>query len=176
MVLKHDEEEILKVLLKLYNEQNKATITGSFSDFPIKYQIVYKEILLRLQEQKFIKDFEDYIAEDFMVTLLPEALNYFAKRNMPKQPKKSASSTSYSVILGELEALIAVHGGADKDQLTEISEEIREFCDNLKNAPTVQPRKLLLKKVAELSPKYPWLSEKISRALGLTMMDIMAGN
>ena len=167
MVLKRDEEEILKVLLKLYNEQNKTTITGSFSDFPIKYQIVYKEILLRLQDQKFIKDFEDYIAEDFQVTLLPEALNYFAKRNMPKTQKVSVSGTNYSAVLSEMEALIAVHGGSDKEELTEIAEVVREFCDNLKNAPTVQPRKLLMKKVAELSPKYPWLIEKITKALGL---------
>lgn len=176
MNLKRDEEEILKVLLKLYNEQNKTTITGSFSDFPIKYQIIYKEILLRLQEQKFIKDFEDYIAEDFMVTLLPPALNYFAKRNMPKTAKVTASGNTYTVVLGEMEALISIHGGEDQEQLTEIAEEMREFCDNLKDAPTVQPRRLLMKKIAELSPKYPWLLEKITKALGLTMIDIMAGN
>lgn len=176
MFLKRDEEEILKVLLKLYNEQNNVIITGSFSDFPIKYQIVYKEILLRLQDQKFINDFEDYIGEDFQVTLLPTALNYFANRNTPKSAKIITTETTYSMVLNELEALISIHGNQDQNQLTEISEEIREFCDNLKNAPTVQPRKLLMKKIADLGPKYPWLQEKITKALGLTMIDIMAGN
>ena len=84
-MLNHDEEEIIKILLKLSKEQNTLKISGTFSDFPVKYQIVYKEILERLEANKFIKDFEVYMAEDFTLTLLSPAVNYFDKKTEKNQ-------------------------------------------------------------------------------------------
>lgn len=178
MILKRDEEEILKILLKLYNEQGKAEISGSFTDFPVKYQIVYKEILNHLQANKFITNFEVFVAEDFVLTLLPEALNYFAKKNVSGNSINPAGIVGISAknVLEEIEALIGINGGEDYEELTEIADEIREFCNNLKTTPTIQPRKVLIKKILDFYEKYPWLQEKTTKVLGLTMMEIMARN
>ena len=70
--------------------------------------------------------------------------------------------------------MIELNAGDDTENLREILAEITEFCINLKNSPTVQPRKILMKKIVSYSEKYPWLIEKIGKALGITMLEIMA--
>lgn len=78
-MLNYDEESILKVLYSLYKEQNKQVVSGSFRDFPVKYQICYKEIISRLIEKKLITNFSDFIAGDFVLTLMPAGINYFGE-------------------------------------------------------------------------------------------------
>lgn len=89
-MLNYDEEEVLKVLLKLYKEQNNKNISGSFKDFPAKYQICYKEIISRLHDKKFIINFDDFIAGDFVLTITSYALRYFTdKENIITQEEKT---------------------------------------------------------------------------------------
>lgn len=79
-MLNYDEEEVLKILLKLYKEQNARDISGSFKNFPVKYQIIYKEIITRLESKKFVMNFAEFIAGDFVLTLMPPALSYFSDK------------------------------------------------------------------------------------------------
>lgn len=175
-MLNHDEEEILKILLNLSKEQKSLMISGSFTDFPVKYQIVYKEIIKSLERCKFIAHFEDFIADDFLLTLLPSAVTYFRDKAEIKNKKSNgAIGINHNSIISELEALIAIKGGDDKSQLTDIAEEIREYCDNLKSTPTIQPRKMLIKKIGTYSKKYPWFMEKIVKIFGFFVMELMAG-
>lgn len=199
-MLNHDEEEVLKVLLKLYKEQNARDISGSFKNFPVKYQICYKEIISRLDSKKFVANFADFVAGDFVLTLMPGALCYFANKNgdfdkvqelepvsdhdhknKPDQPEKPATFTipsvgiNITVRLRELEKQAEIIGGEKKELLLGVIDSIRKIFENLKNNSVIKPDKELMNRISQLSADFPWLYGEIVYILGTLMMRILIG-
>ena len=180
-MLNHDEEEILNVLLKLKTKQNSDKITGSFDDFPVKYQIYYKEILERLESKQIIKDFSDFQGENFVLTLIPSALQEITDdSSTSRSGKKTAKSALKPIDIGKritvLERTIEHKGGADKQELKELFEEIRELCENLASNPTIQPRKTLIKRITDANIKHPWVYGEAVKIFGITMIKLMSSS
>lgn len=179
-MLKLDEEVILNSLLKLRDKLGTNKITGSFEDFPVKYQICYKEILDRLEAKKFIKDFSDFGAENFVLTLEPSSLENFVE----KATSKSTFTTTSEQYITEnniekritaIEKIIEKRGGEEKEDLKALMEEVREVCENLQNHPTLQPRRSLIKRIIEINKNHPWVYSEVVKIFGVTMIKIMSG-
>ena len=188
-MLKLDEEVILNSLLKLRDKIGSNKITGSFEDFPVKFQICYKEILERLEAKNIIKDFSDFHGENFVLTLQPSSLDLIIKnaasKAVPPTPVTESRTTSSSESLpsdsniekriSAIEKIIDDKGGEDKEALKNLMEEIRELCENLSSHPTIQPRKTLIKRLVELNKYHPWVYGEAVKIFGVTMIEILSG-
>ena len=184
-MLKLDEEVILNSLLKLREKLGTNKVTGSYEDFPVKYQICYKEILDRLEQKKFIKDFTDFQGENFTLTLQPSSLESFIKKrnggNVPTNPSSENTKDQYLVEhniekrITAIEKIIEKRGGEDKEALKSLMEEVRELCENLQDNPTLQPRKTLIKRIIEINKAHPWVYSEVVKIFGVTMIQIMSG-
>ena len=184
-MLKLDEEVILNSLLKIKDRTGSNEITGSYEDFPVKYQICYKEIIERLETKNYLKNFYDYGGENFVLTLQPTALESFMEHAVSKNatPSSEANKESQQNItdhsietrIKAIEDIISQRGGADKEELKALMEEVRELCENLKSHPTIQPRKSLIKRILDINKTHPWVYTEVIKIFGVTMVEIMSG-
>lgn len=134
-MLNHDEEEVLKVLLKLYREQNIRNISGSFKNFPAKYQICYKEIISRLNDKNLIEKFTEFIAGDFVLTIMPSALEYFSnKEKLENNEIEPLIKDETSIKAKELEPI-------SKSNLDNISDTNLSYKENSKQINEIKEKK-----------------------------------
>ena len=183
-MLKLDEEVILNSLLKIKDRTGSNEITGSYEDFPVKYQICYKEIIERLEAKNYVKNFYDYSGENFVLTLQPAAFESFLEHAVNNNTVTSSDTQKevghlidhkIETRINAVEDIISQKGGADKEELKALMEEIREVCENLKNNPTIQPRKSLIKRIVEINKTHTWVYSEIIKLFGVTMVEIMSG-
>ena len=188
-MLKLDEEVILNSLLKIKDRTGSNEITGSYEDFPVKYQICYKEIIERLEAKNYIKNFYDYGGENFVLTLQPSSLESFLEQAVNKntvtpstpsnethkESQQNITDHSIETRIKAIENIIAQRGGSDKEELKSLMEEVKELCENLKGNPTIQPHKSLIKRIVEINKTHPWVYTEVIKIFGVTMVEIMSG-
>lgn len=192
-MLNHDEEEVLKVLLKLCKEQNTRDISGSFKDFPAAYQICYKEIISRLNNKNFVLNFNDFIAGDFILTITQSAIKYFSEKEKIKkdetiqnsnsslnlnncslnnyEDKKEYKSPDYCdmIIMLKLKSFEKYAETLEdnlKNNLEDLCEEIKNLYENSKISSTVTANKQLVEKIYFNSKQFPWIYNEIINILG----------
>lgn len=129
-----------------------------------------------------------------MLDLLPTAINYFqdkekAIEEQEKQKEKNMQSifnygnifygdVSDSIItvdnsIHQIEKAIDEKGGADKEELKDLLNEVRELVDNMQTSRTIPKQKNLYKRLSNHLEKHGWFYGAIVQLLGTAAVGIL---
>lgn len=193
-------EEILKILLKMYDECKSYDIQATYDEIPQGYQNGLTQILDTLKQYGMIFRHIEFIGGTFEFSLSPQALTYFEDKEKAlklEQEKQIAqniniqnltatgsninfgtitnSTLSAENIIHNLEKQIDELGGDDKEQLKDLLEEVKELCESIKiNAP-LPKRTNLMTKISNHLEKHGWFYGAVVQLLGTAAMNVMMG-
>lgn len=193
-------EEILKILLKMYDERKSYTIQANYDDIPEGYQNGLSRILDTLQQYGMIFNPIEFVGGIFQLGLSPQALTYFEDKERAlrlEQERKMAqniniqnlnatgsninfgsisnSSLTAQNIVFEIEKLIEEQGGDEKEELKDLLEEVKELCESIKVNNPLPKRANLMKKISNHLEKHDWFYGAIVQLLGTAAMSAMMG-
>lgn len=79
-ILSKNSETILNILLEKYQKTHNYTIEGNVDEFPKYLEFSIKKIMIDLEYNGYIIDYDECIVGNWTVTLTPEALEYYEKK------------------------------------------------------------------------------------------------
>lgn len=80
-LLSKNAETMLTVFLNKYNEKKDYNINGNMSEFPDYMRFSIKETMEDLKLYGYISNYNNFIDGGWFVTLTPESLQYFEKKD-----------------------------------------------------------------------------------------------
>ena len=199
-MLDKNSEEILKILLKISDEQKNLEIEALYDDLPEVYLHGLEQILDTLQQYGIVFDHHEFIGGSFRCTLSPIAKTYFEDKEKAIMEEKNKvmaqniniqnlnasgsnlnfgtithSTISAENIVNNIEKQIEELGGEDKDELKDILEEVKELCENITINNTLPKRKNLMTKISNHLEKHGWFYGSVVQLLGTAALNVMIG-
>ena len=199
-MLDKNSEEVLKILLKMYNECKSYDIQASYDEIPEGYQNGLTQILDNLKQYGMIFRHIEFIGGEFEFSLSPQALTYFddkEKALKAEQEKTVAqniniqnlnatgsninfgsiinSTLTAQNIVSNLEKQIDEEGGEDKAELKDLLEEVKELCESIKVTNPLPKRANLMTKISNHLEKHGWFYGAVVQLLGTAAMTAMMG-
>lgn len=199
-MLDKNSEEILKILLKMYDECKCFDIHAEYDEIPEGYQNGLTQILENLKQYGMIFRHIEFLGGGFDFSLSPQALTYFEDKEKAlkaEQEKTMAqniniqnlnatgsninfgsiinSTLTAQNIVSNLEKQIDEEGGEDKAELKDILEEVKELCESIKVNNPLPKRANLMKKISNHLEKHGWFYGAVVQLLGTAAMTAMIG-
>ena len=193
-------EELLKILLKMYDECKSYTIQANYDEIPEGYQNGLSRILDTLQQYGMIFEHIKFMGGFFCFTLSPQALTYFEDKERAlklEQERKMAqniniknlnatgsninfgsisnSTLTAQNIVSEIEKQIEEKGGNDTAELKDLLEDVKELCESIKANNPLPKRANLMTKISNHLEKHNWFYGAIVQLLGTAVMSAMMG-
>lgn len=198
-MLDKNSEEVLKILLKMYNECKSYDIQASYDEIPEGYQNGLTQIFDNLKQYGMVFHHTEYMG-GFMFTLSPQALTYFEDKEkaLKEEQEKSVaqniniqnlnatgsninfgsiinSTLTAQNIVSNLEKQIDEEGGEDKAELKDLLEEVKELCESIKINNPLPKRTNLMTKISNHLEKHGWFYGAVVQLLGTAAMTAMMG-
>lgn len=193
-------EEVLKILLKMYDECKSYDIHADYEEIPEGYQNGLTQILDTLQQHGMIFHHIEFLGGEFQFSLSPAALTYFEdkekawKTEMEKQMQQNISIHSFTAtgssinfgtivdstvtaqnIASEIERKIEEQGGEDKDELKILFDEVKELCETMKANMPLPKRANLMNRISNHLEKHGWFYGAVAQLIGNAAMAAMMG-
>ena len=197
-MLDKNSEEILKILLKMYEECKCFDIHADYDEIPEAYLSGLTQILDNLKQYGMIFRHVEFIGIGFDFLLSPQALTYFndkEKALKDEQERQMAqniniqnltatgsninfgtitnSTLNAKNIISNLEKQIEEQGGEDKSELKDLLEEIKELCESIEVNNSLPKRKNLMTKISNHLEKHGWFYGAVVQLLGTATMTAM---
>ena len=199
-MLDKNSEELLKILLKMYDDCKCFDIHADYDEIPEGYQSGLTQILDNLKQYGMIFRHIEFLGGGFNFSLSPQALTYFADKEKAlkdEQDRQMAqniniqtlSATGSNInfgtitnstlttqnIVSEIEKQIEEQGGDDKDELKDLLEEVKELCESIKTNNPLPKRANLMTKISNHLEKHGWFYGAVVQLLGTAAMSAMMG-
>lgn len=199
-MLDKNSEELLKILLKMYDGCKCFDIHADFDEIPEGYQSGLTQILDNLKQYGMIFRYLEFLDGGFDFSLSPQALTYFEDKEKAlktEQEKTIAqniniqnlnatgsninfgsiidSTLTAQNIVSNLEKQIEEQGGEDKTELKDLLEEVKELCESIKVNNPLPKRTNLMTKISNHLEKHGWFYGAVVQLLGTAAMTAMQG-
>ena len=199
-MLDKNSEELLKILLKMYDECKCFDIHADYEEIPEGYQNGLTQILDNLKQYGMIFRHIEFIGGGFEFSLSPQALTYFVDKEKAlkdEQDRQMAqniniqnltatgsninfgtitnSTLTADNIISNLEKQIEEQGGEDKAELKDLLEEVKELCESIKLNNSLPKRTNLMTKISNHLEKHGWFYGAVVQLLGTAAMTAMMG-
>ena len=199
-MLDKNSEELLKILLKMYEECKCFDIHADYDEIPEGYQSGLTQILDNLKQYGMIFRHIEFLGGGFDFSLSPQALTYFADKEKAlkdEQERQMAqniniqnltatgsninfgtitnSTLTAENIISNLEKQIEEQGGEDKVELNDLLEDIKELCESIKANNSLPKRTNLMTKISKHLEKHGWFYGAVVQLLGTAAMNAMMG-
>ena len=199
-IMDRNSEEILKILLKMYEEKQSYEIQALYEDIPEVYLDGLTQLLDTLQQYGMIFSHNEFIGGSFRFSLSPLALTYFEDKEKAIKDEKekqmaqniniqnltangsninfgtiSNSTLTVDNLTSEVEKLIEEKGGEDKAELKDLLEEVKELCENIQINSPLPKRTNLMNKISNHLEKHGWFYGAVVQLLGTAAMTAMMG-
>ncbi len=197
-ILDKASEEILKILLSLYDGNDNRRISGEHEIFPGSY---YHSIGLEFEKlimYGVVTSYQPYINEWYAV-LAPQGITYFEDKEIAQEKESKTNHGSINIgsiiangsnlILGDvinsslsvdnsiqrIEQEIEEKGGEDADALKELLGEVKELIENIKDSRHIPKSKSLFSKLSTHLEKHGWFYGEVIGLLGATALQLLQG-
>ena len=199
-MLDKNSEELLKILLKMYEECKSYDIQAGYDEIPEGYQNGLSQILDNLKQYGMIFRHTEFLGGGFKFSLSPQAITYFEDKEkaLKAEQEKTMSQTiniqslnatgsninfgsiinstlTAQNIVSNLEKQIEEQGGEDKAELKDLLEEVKELCENIKVNNPLPKRTNLMTKISNHLEKHGWFYGAVVQLLGTAAMTAMMG-
>ena len=199
-IMDRNSEEILKILLKMYDECKSYEIQANYEEIPEGYRNGLTQILDTLQQYGMIFRHVEFLgAVGFCFSLSPNALTYFEDKEkaqeaeMEKQQQNiniqnltatgssinfgtiSNSTVTAQNIVSEIERRIEEQGGEDKAELESLLADVKELCEDIKSNMPLPTRANLMNKISSHLEKHGWFYGAVVQLIGNAAMVAMTG-
>lgn len=194
-MLDKNSEELLKILLKMYDECKCFDIHADYDEIPEGYQSGLTQILENLKQYGMIFRYIEFLGGEFDFSLSPQALTYFEdKENALKSEQERQMAQNINIqsltangsninfgtitnstlttqnIVSEIEKQIEEQGGDDKDELKDLLEELKELCESIKTNNPLPKRANLMTKISNHLEKHGWFYGAVAQLIGTAAM------
>jgi hypothetical protein len=189
-------EEILKIILSVYDGNDNRQVHGSIDIIPKPYQISLQLEFDKLAMYGVITSPCVWITAMWEATLTPQGITYFEaktealKRHDEEQKQQTFGSiTNYgNLVFGDvsgstltvdnsihqIERMIDEKGGEDKEELLELLEEVKELLENIQTSRSIPKQKKLFQRISDHVAKHGWFYGAIVQLLGTATMTMLA--
>lgn len=199
-IMDRNSEEILKILLKMYEEKKSYEIQAFYEDIPEVYLDGLTQLLDTLQQYGMIFSHNEFIGGSFRFSLSPLALTYFEdKERAIKEEKEKQMAQNINIqnltangsninfgtinnsiltienLTSEIEKRIEEEGGSDKAELKDLLEEVKELCENIQINSSLPKRTNLMNKISNHLEKHGWFYGAVAQLIGTAAMGAMLG-
>lgn len=199
-MLDKNSEELLRILLKMYDECKCFDIHADYEEIPEGYQNGLTQILDNLTQYGMIFRHIEFLGGGFEFSLSPQAITYFEDKEkaLKAEQEKTMSQTiniqslnatgsninfgsiinstlTAQNIVSNLEKQIEEQGGEDKAELNDLLEEVKELCENIKVNNPLPKRSNLMTKISNHLEKHGWFYGSVVQLLGTAAMTAMMG-
>ena len=186
-------EEVLRCILKC-ERKNEHRVSFIDDIFPDYIQMSTSLELEKLVQYGMIGGLFEW-DNGAMLDLLPPAFSYFDNKEAALKRKKETEEimsvgniTNYgNIVFGdvsnsalnvdnsihEIERMIDERGGEDRQVLTDILEEVKEFIENMEASRSIPKQKKLFQRLTEHFAKHGWFYGAILQLLGTTVMQMI---
>ncbi len=187
-------EEVLKCLLDC-ERSNGNRVSYNNDIFPVYVQASLDLEMEKQLQYGMITGLFPYGASGGWLNLLPQALTYFEdKKNAIERQKEkekmssgninnynnygnmvfgnvSGSTLSVDNSIHQIEQDIEEHGGADKEVLKELLDDIKELIENMESSRSIPKQKKLYERLNEHIVKHGWFYGAVVQLLGTAVMN-----
>ena len=187
-------EEVLKCLLNC-ERSNENRVSYSNDIFPTYVQTSIDLEMEKQLQYGMITGLRPYGASGGWLNLLPQALTYFEdkKNAIERQKEKEKMSTGNinnynnygNMVFGnvsdstlsvdnsihQIEKDIEEHGGADKEVLKELLDDVKELIENIESSRSIPKQKKLHERLNEHIVKHGWFYGAVVQLLGTAVMN-----
>ena len=189
-------EEVLRILIELCQNKDSGFVNYKWESFPISLQHSMSLELEKLVQYGMITSVNAWMGGG-MLNLLPPAFTYFKDKEIAvkKQEERKMSihieklENSGTFIAGDainstfsvdnsvknIEKKIEEDGGADKEVLFELLEEVKELIKNIESSRSIPKQKGLFKRISEHMTTHGWFYAEIIALLGQTALQMIGG-
>ena len=199
-IMDRNSEEILKILLKMYDECKSYDISESDKNIPEGYQDGLIQIFDALQQYGMIFSHREFSDGTFHLSISPQALTYFEDKEkaqeaeLEKQKQQniniqnltatgssinfgtiSNSTVTAQNIVSEIERRIEEQGGEDKAELESLLADVKELCEDIKSNMPLPKRANLMNKISSHLEKHSWFYGAVAQLIGNAAMVAMTG-
>ena len=199
-IMDRNSEEILKILLKMYEKEQSYEIQAFYEDIPEVYLDGLTQLLDTLQQYGMIFSHNEFIGGSFRFSLTPMALTYFKDKEKAIREEKekqiaqniniqnltangsninfgtiSNSTITVENLTSEVEKMIEEKGGEDKAELKDLLEEVKELCENIQINSPLPKRAKLMNKISNHLEKHGWFYGAVVQLIGTSVITAMQG-
>ena len=191
-------EEVLGVLLKQYDGNERRVVQGNYDVFPAAYHCSLLLEFEKLNMYGVAVNSHMWIGSMWEITLTPQGLSYFEDKEkaMEKETVSGYSvniekiiATGSNIVVGNaaganlsidnsisnLEKEIEEKGGEDAEELKELLGEVKELIENIEESRHIPKNKGLFAKISAHLEKHGWFYGEVVGLLGTAAMKLLQG-
>lgn len=191
-------EELLAVLLDIYDGNEEKHVQGNYDSIPKAY---HNSLLLEFEKLSMygvVSSPHVWINAMWEATLTPQGITYFEDKKVAQEKEKamrspinigSITATGSNIVIGDvinssfsidnsldrLEQEIEEKGGEDKEELKDILEEAKELIENMQDSRHIPKNKGLFSRLSNHLEKHGWFYGEIIGLIGATALQLLQG-
>lgn len=190
-------EEILEVLLSLYDGNEKRNVQSKPNVIPASYADSLQIQFEKLSMYGMISNPKLYLYGAWNLTLTPQGITYFEDKERAMEKAKSEKENKFNIgsiiangsnlVLGDvinsalsidnstsrIEQEIEEKGGEEKEELRELLEEVKELIENMQDSRHIPKNKGLFSKLSNHLEKHGWFYGEVVGLLGSAVMQML---
>lgn len=188
-------EEIFKILLSAYQQNDKRAVRGNYDIIPAAYHNSLSLEFEKLSLYGVISSPCVWSGAMWEATVTPQGSIYFdnkkqaIKRHEEEQKQMSFGNiTNYgNMVFGnvsgstltvdnsihEIERMIDENGGEDAEELHELLEEVKELVDNMQSSRAIPKQKKLFQRISGHLEKHGWFYGAVVQLLGTAALNML---
>lgn len=191
-------EELLAVLLDIYDGNEEKHVQGNYDSIPKAY---HNSLLLEFEKLSMygvVSSPHVWINAMWEATLTPQGITYFEDKKVAQEKEKamrspinigSITATGSNIVIGDvinssfsidnsldrLEQEIEEKGGEDKEELKDILEEAKELIENMQDSRHIPKNKGLFSRLSNHLEKHGWFYGEIIGLIGAAALQLLQG-
>lgn len=191
-------EELLAVFLDIYDGNEEKHVQGNYDSIPKPY---HNSLLLEFEKLSMygvISSPHVWINAMWEVTLTPQGITYFEDKKMAKEKDEtmrssinigSITATGSNIVLGDvinstfsidnsvsrIEQEIEEKGGAEKAELKELLEDVKELIENMQDSRHIPKNKGLFSRLSNHLEKHGWFYGEVVGLIGAAALQLLQG-
>ncbi|MBQ9715415.1 MAG: hypothetical protein IJV77_03265 [Clostridia bacterium] len=195
LIMDEAAEEILNILLSVYQANDERLVRGNFDIIPVSYHSSLSLEFEKLSLYGVIASPCVWEKAMWEAAIMPQGFSYFSnkekalKRQEEEQKQMSVeniinygnmvfgnvsnSTLSVDNSIHEVERMVDKLGGDDKKELLEILEEVKELLENIRTSRTIPKQKKLFQRIGDHFAKHEWFYGTIVQLLGTVTMTML---
>lgn len=198
-IMDDSSEEILQIILSMFDKNENNFVSGKETDFPKKYSPSLRMELEKLKSYGSISNCFVNIFGAWDVTLTTQGINYFDNKELAlkkdEEDRKSGiniknfNAQGSNVIFGnvlnstlsidesihKIEQEIDIKGNEDKEELNALLDEVKEYLENLEESRYLTKNKGLFNRLSGHLSKHGWFYAEIVALIGAEVIKLFQG-
>ncbi len=199
-IMDESSEEILHIVLQLYDGNAARSVNGNYKDFPEAYHVSLGLEFEKLCQYGMVTNQRLWIGGIWELNLTTKSLTYFEnkERAIEEDKKKSQaaglnigsivahgsqfffgdvndSTLSIDNRISQIEQLIDEKGGEDAAELKALLAEVQEMLENIKDSRFIPKNSSLFTRLSNHFAKHGWFYGSMVTLFGTYAMQLIQG-